>query len=456
MSRRKRNKGINRSAAANPASPGVAVKSSADEEQVKWRWRTMLSGLLLLSVLILFLSWIKFFDLLGVDRYLQDLLISYVGSTVSNDFDSRVKLILIDKEAQPNQPFGNPDTKHRPYHANLISFLQKDGAKVIVFDVEFRISSDNDQGFAQAIQEAERAGTKIVVGGFLEKPKFEPLIAATLKQAIGDHWGIVDGEIPESKSAARFVRLAAPGNNEPPPLLAEQPVIPSLALQAVRMLHYPNEGVSAWYNTLAGEVRLRNDSGKLLQSIPVNSGIGLLVDLPGKNEIPRESYQNVLAHPNDFAGSFKEKIVVIGYQGGDELPFLDADKQARYGSEYHATAMSSILAGSYLRQVPILYHYLAILLLVAIAAFLQIRFSNWMARTQTVPLPFLPAPLNKITIPTPILIVSLAYTLVVVIAFKLGNIVFDMSYHLAALILTYFLFMICHPLFTRKVIERKP
>jgi len=455
MSRKKRNKGTRPSAAANPASPGEAVESPADADPIKWRWKTMLSGLLLLSVLILFLSWIKFFDLLGVDRYLQDLLISYVGSTVSNDFDSRVKLLLIDKESQPNQPFGNPDPKHRPYHTDLIRFLQKAGAKVIVFDVEFRTSSDNDQGFAQAIQEAERAGTKIVVGGFLEKPKFEPLIAASLKQAIGDHWGIVDGQIPESKSEARFIRLAAPRNNEPPTLMAEQPVIPSLALQAVRLLHYPNEGVNAWYNVLAGEVRLRSDSGKLLQAIPVNSQIGLLVDLPGKNEIPRESYQNVLAHPNDFTGSFLDKIVVVGYQVGDELPFLDSDKQSRYGSEYHAAAISTILAGSYLRQLPILYHYFAILLLVVIAAFLQIRFSSWMARTQTVPLPFLPAPINKITIPTPILVISLAYILVVVIAFKVGHIVFDMSYHLAALILTYFLFLICRPLFTRKVIERK-
>src|ERR1700674_5807743 len=90
----------------------------ADVEPIEWRWKITLSSLLLLSVLILFLSWIKFFDLMHVDRYLQDLLISYVGSTVSKDFDGRVALILVDKEQQPNQPFGNPDAKHRPYHAN--------------------------------------------------------------------------------------------------------------------------------------------------------------------------------------------------------------------------------------------------------------------------------------------------------------------------------------------------
>lgn len=457
MARRKQKRRIDPVAKAHAAatSVGSTDKSSDVHEQIRWRWGITLSALLALSILILFLSWIKFFDSMGVDRHLQDLVISYVGSTVSNDFDSQVALILVDKEEKPNQPFGKPEATHRTYHAKLIRFLQRAGAKVIVFDVEFRTSSLNDQDFAQAIQEVEGAGTKIVVGTFLKKGEFDPDIASTLKQAIGDHWGIVDGEVPENKSEARFVRLAAPRNNEPPTLLAEQPVMPSLSLQAVRMLRYPNEQVSAWYNTLAGEVRLRSGgSGRLLESVPVNSEFGLLVDLPGKDEIPRESYQNVLAHENDFAGRFKNKIVVVAYADPHD-EFLDSEKQSRYGSEYHATAISTILSGSYLRPVPILYHYLAILLLVAIAAFLQIRFSNWMARTQTVPLPFLPAPLNKITIPTPILVVTLIYILVVFLAFKIGHIVFDMSYHVAALILTYFLFVICRSLFTRKINERK-
>lgn len=456
-SKKKRKKNQRAAAADAAATPGGRTDKPPDAPgQIKWRWGITLSALLVLSVLILFLSWIKFLDLMGIDRHLQDLLISYAGSTVTKNFDSRVALIMVDKAAQLNQPFGNPDPTHRRFHADLIRFLNKAGAKVIVFDVEFRTTSPDDQDFARAIQEVEAAGTKIVVGAFLEKHQFNPQIAPALKLVIGDHWGIVDGEIPQSKSEARFIRLAAPKNDDPATLVAEQPVIPSIALQAVRLLRYPNEEVNCWYDTLAGEVRLRSGgSERLLESVPVTNELGLPVDLPGKDEIPRESYQNVLAHANDFAGSFKDKIVVVAYQGGDELPFLDSEKQTRYGSEYHATAISTILAGSYLRPVPILYHYLAILFLVAIAAFLQIRFSNWMARTQTVPLPFLPAPINKITIPTPILVISLIYILLVVLAFKLGHIVFDMSYHLAALILTYFLFVICRPLFTRKANERK-
>jgi CHASE2 domain-containing sensor protein len=175
----------------------------------------------------------------------------------------------------------------------------------------------------------------------------------------------------------------------------------------------------------------------------------LLVELPGKDEIPHYSYQEILAHPADYAPNFKDKLVVIGYQKDDKLPSSSSEKEPRYGAEIHATAMSTLLTGNYIRPLPVPFHYLFILLLVAIAAFLQIKFSAWMERTQTIPLPFLPAPINKITIPTPIFVVSLIYLLFAVLAFKLSHVVFDMSYHLAALILTYFLFVVGRSKFVR-------
>ena len=323
---------------------------------------------------------------------------------------------------------------------------------MIVFDVLFRTSSaEVDPDFAQAIQEAEKAGTKIVVGAFLEPNVYEPQIARPIKAAVGDHWGIVDGGTLK-KSDARFIRLAAEKSSEPFNGFDEQPVFPSLALQAVRMLNYPTAQTTTWFSPLAGQVRLRSGGadGKLLDSIPVNRDMYLLVDLPGKDEITHYSYQEVLSHLNDYAGNFKDKIVVIGYQDHDTLPGADSEKDPRYGSEIHSTAMSTLLTGAYIRPLPVLYHYFFILALVATAAFLQIRFSKWMDRMQTVSLPFLPAPFNKITIPTPILVISLIYILFAVLAFKLAHIVFDMSYHLAALILTYFLFVIGSSYFIRK------
>ena len=432
-----------------------ARPKASDTEHIQWRWWIVLTSLLGLSVVILFLSWIKLFDILGLDRRLQDLLISHVNTSAAKEFDNHVKLILVDQAQQPNPPFGRADTSHRKYHADLIRMLTRAGARVVVFDVEFETSSPDDQNFAQAIQEAERAGTKIIVGGYLDPGKYEPQMGATLKAAIGDHWGIVDGGTIK-KSDAHFIRLAAEGSKGAVSRLDEHPVIPSLALQAVRMLHYPNEVTSVWSSPLAGEVRIRSGGagGKLLESIPVSSEMGLLVDLPGKDEIPKKSYQDVLAHPDDYSANFKDNVVVIGYQDGDVLPFSESGSP-RYGSEMHATAISTLSGGQYLRPVPVLYHYLALLLLIAITACLEIRFSKWMGQKLTIPLPIgLPPPFDKITIPTAIVVISVVYILLAVLAFKLGHIVFDMSYHLAALILTYYLFVITRSQFTR-VNERK-
>jgi len=429
---------------------------SADPKQIRWRWWIILSSLLGLSIVILFLSWLKLFDLLGLDRRMQDLLISNVKTTVAKQFNSNVKLILVDKGQQPNPPYGKAEAGHRKYHAELIRLLSRAGAKVIVFDVEFETSSPDDQNFAQAIQEAEKGGTKIIVGGFLDPGKSEPQMGAILRGAIGDHWGIVDGGTIK-KSEAHFIRLAAERNAESSNRFDEHPVIPSLALQALRMLRYPNEVTTVWSNPLAGEVRLRSGAdGRLLESIPVTSEMGLLVDLPGREEIPRKSYQDILANPDDYAGSFKDNVLVIGYQEGDVLPFSDSERNPRYGSEMHATAISTLSGGQYLRPAPFLYHYLAVLLLIAITACLEIRFSKWMGQKLTIPLPIggLPSPFDKITIPTAVVVISVVYLVLAVLVFKLGHIVFDMSYHLAALILTYYLFVIARSQFIR-VNERK-
>ena len=459
-----------------------AASESQPNENIKWRWPVVLSALVALTVLVLFLSWVKFFDLMNLDRDSQSLLVSYVGNTQSRPFDSRVALILVDKNkpatqpdaaaapnpapASANQPaaaatqpsgaagqiFGASNPSHRKFHTELIRSLAKAGAKVVVFDVLFMTSlAETDSEFAKAIQEAEKAGTKIVVGAFLQPSVYEPQIASSIKATVGDHWGIVDGGT-QKNFAALLVRLAAEKTSEPLNTVEERPVFPSLAMQAITFLKYPNAQTSLRYSPLTGQVRLRNDGagGALLEAVPVNRDMYLLVDLPGKDEIPHFSYQEVLAHANDYACNFKDKIVVIGYQEGDALPSSGSEKEPRYGAEIHAAAMSTLLTGTFIKPLPVLYHYVFIVALVALAAFLQIRFSKWMARTQTVPLPLLPAPFNKITIPTPILVVSLVYLLFAVLVFKLTNVVFDMSYHLTALVLTYFLFVICRPLFVRK------
>ena len=108
-----------------------------------------------------------------------------------------------------------------------------------------------------------------------------------------------------------------------------------------------------------------------------------------------------------------------------------------------ANAFSTLLKKTYVRPLPFAYHLAAIVFLIAIGACLQVRCSSWMTHKLTVPLPIaLPAPFDKLQIPTAIVVIIFIYVFGAILAFKWRHIVFDMSYHLAALILTYTLFVL--------------
>jgi CHASE2 domain-containing sensor protein len=311
-------------------------------------------------------------------------------------------------------------------------------AKVVVFDVEFINPSQKfDPDFAAAIQEAERAGTKVVLGGYLEGEDSQLQVTTSLQPAIGNHLGIVDGGTLEKPSDSRFIRLVGEKEN-PEAGPEERPIIPSISLLAVSLYNYPNEETTTWYHPLASEVRLRNRNGELLETIPVDNQQALLVELVDSNDMPHKTYEEVFDNFPTYATKFKGTIVIIGYQEGDSLKAGD-----RYGVEMHANAISALLGRTYIRQLPFLYHFATIVGLIALCACLQIRCGSWMSHKLTIPIPIvLPAPFDKIQIPTAIVVIFFIYGLTALLAFKWGHTLLSMSYHLAALILTYVLFVL--------------
>ena len=439
--RQKKGRAVEKLAEASPTTAGDASKV---ESALKWRWPVLVGSLIALSLLVLFISWMKLFDQLGLDRRLQDLLISQATTTMARKFDGHVWTILVDEQKQdPNTTAatGRANPSHRKAHAQLLRNLTAAGAKVVVFDVEFETDAPEvDNDFAAAIQEAERAGTKVVFAGSLAPPDNEPLFATALRPVIGDHWGIADGAMPEWKSHSRFVRLVAEKSDHPGVEAKDRAVIPSISLLAVALYRYPNEKVSAWYNPPKGEVRLRNESGALLESIPVDGYLDMFIDLANRDEMPLRTYEQVFDHFSTYAPKFNNTIVLIGYQHDDAVETAGGP---RFGVEMHANAISTLLKKTYVRPLPFAYHLAAIVFLIAIGACLQVRCSSWMTHKLTVPIPItLPAPFDKLQIPTAIVVIIFIYVFGAILAFKWRHIVFDMSYHLAALILTYTLFVL--------------
>ena len=448
MSTKKRSKRTRESAeAAAPVATAATVDSNAAKPApLKWRWPFLLGSLIVLTVLVVFLSWVKLFDQVGVDSRLRDLLISNARTTTANVFDDGVWTILVDTKKQDENseaPVGRAKPSHRKAHAQLLRKLAQAGVKVVVFDVEFETPSDEfDPDFAAAIQEAERGKTRVVLGGFHEGSATAPRVSHILKPAIGNHLGAVDGTILKRPSDARFIPMIWEKPNSEAGA-EERRVWPSLSLLAFALFHYPNEEVSTWYHPLADEVRLRNRNGDLLQAVPVNNQQSILIELAEHDEMVTKTYEQLFDHFSTYAGDLNDAIVVIGYKEDDVLGIKGADGSPRYGAEAHANAVSSLQKQTYIRQLPFLYHFAAIVFLIAMGACLQIRCGSWMSHKLTIPIPItLPSPFDKIQIPTAIVVIFFIYGLIAIVAFKWGRLIFDMSYHLAALIFTYVLFVL--------------
>ncbi len=452
MSSKKRPRGTKRPNVDKPVAQ--PANNSDPVPPVKWRWSVTVLSLIGLSLVVLFLSWIRFFDIVGLDRRMREILISYADSTITKKSHGSVRTILIAKGKENKDseaPFGKSTPSHRKAHAILTRKLSEVGkAKVIVFDMHFFADMPEvDNDFKKAIEDAEKAGTKIVFGAFLLDGDYSPTFSKTLEPAIGTSWGISDGE-QKGKSDLRYVRMASEKTDATYGGVQEESVNPSIALQAATKWRYRQQQVSYWFAPLAGEVRLRDATdGRLLEAIPVNDQMYLLVEVTDRAGNASESYEQVYDHFDSYKNHYENKIVVIGYQEGDDQ--LVRNGTTYYGAELHASAISMLLKENYIRPLPLFLHYLAIIALIAIAAYLQIKCSGLMCHKVTISLPIaLPAPFDKLNIPTAIVVIFIVYGLAAVIAYKVGHLVFDMSYHFAALLLTYSLFILGRSHFTLK------
>jgi CHASE2 domain-containing sensor protein len=77
-----------------------------------------------------------------------------------------VMIIYMDEDSakELGQPWGGGNWD-RTNHAQLLTRLASCHAKAVVFDVRFAVPTTNDGPFINAIQAAQRAGTKVILGG---------------------------------------------------------------------------------------------------------------------------------------------------------------------------------------------------------------------------------------------------------------------------------------------------
>jgi CHASE2 domain-containing sensor protein len=428
--------------AKKKAAPGqvTLAQSATSKKRVnprlrQWRWHILISALLLLSVIVLLFAWLRFFNVVGIDDYVQDQLISRLDTKLDKRFDVKdISLILVDENAQPTPPSGKADSSHRKYHAELIEALSQAGAKVVVFDMWFDRDSPDDENLAKAIAQAEERGTVVLMGlnPQVGEAQYIPRAFRTLRK---DRRRFTYAGEPIGATSIWPVKLAEhamDGSDWEP---RDQPVVPSLILEATQQFISRDRQANYFYNPLDREIRVRDNQGQVIESIPVTEGLDFLVQMVGNQEEGDVTFYHdvyaALGNP-DYLTKFSNKIVLIGYQAGDSFQTASGK---RYGVEAIANAISNIFLQIYIKPPSLVYHYLIILLMISLGALLPLRFSEWTSYTFPVKLPVV----GNLPIPIALLVVTVFYIFIAILAYKQGRTLFNMPYHIAALFLSYFL-----------------
>ncbi len=405
------------------------------------RWPIMVLMYLVLSALVLFASLIPLFNIVKIDDGLRDLMVYYVGNKVENKFDDRLEIILVSKSQQPEGPWGKIDPTHRPFYGEMLQALSAAGAKMVIFDMEFAKEAKDkqiDQKFAETI--AQLKNTEVFVAADLGKRDFQPTFAPLLEPVLKDRWGIWDGATAKGGSTVRWVRLGIqnPGQEE---VVGERTITPSLALHVVMEERYPGRNIKPFYNPSLQQVVLREGGpdGPAVNRFPANDSLDFLVDLIAEDEMGRHpSFYEVYSqrgNPN-YMRNFKDRAVIIGYEEDDQVSAGDSGAK-RFGADIQASAMSNLLQDAYIHPLSLPYHYLVIALMIVIGGILRLRFCNLMSYKLPLKIPGIID--WKPQVPTVLIVLSVLYFFIALIAYLSTRTLLGVSYHLTALFLAYLL-----------------
>jgi CHASE2 domain-containing sensor protein len=417
---------------------------------------------LVLAILLFFASETRILNAFRVDDYVGAALRLWTPAQ-EKTLDPNVAVILAGQQDDAELGIFSPAGRAR--HTDLLEGFTRAREKpsVVAIDIEFDRPGDQDDRFAQAINQARTNGIQVVGGQrvgddgvIISDSKFNP----TLKPAFGDSWGdvLVGGLMPLSLLVGQGLYVNEYEVASLPPdsdLSSDVAVVPSLAVKSV-MQHYfdPKSPPQAYYNERAGEVIIKGiDAGKPIEKhIPVTRTdlrLNMILEYASKSTLinNEKQYRDVykFATSNQeqdrayLEDSFKRKIVIVGFDTPEDTHATIGDG-TRSGVEYHANAISNILKGIYIREVSGAREFIIIVAMVALGVLLQTKLKRWLPGNRKLELPYI----GEIHIPIALFSALILYLIIAYLVYSQARVTFDMSYHVAALLFGYWSTSIFH------------
>ncbi|MCP4400038.1 MAG: CHASE2 domain-containing protein, partial [bacterium] len=356
--------------------------------------RQLLAPFFGLMLCLILAWWTSFFDFFLLDTRIQQLTISLGNELAAREVFPREAfrddIILVPIREEAKNIYGDFGPEWRKYHAKLVDTLSQAGAKVLVFAMAFSRQNDAyDPKFIQAIQDAVKHGTAVVIG-IRDLKDNEPAIAENFKSAVsGFGAACVDTKLGSAQSAPLAIAKNVDGEHYTSSL-------PSLALEA--FLKYKNQDnylldlkehqILTWksqqYRTLQA-LDFSELRKKISKGCPVIQDEDRYVDLfiqfsqlemlrDPSRRFPYEKVLNGDYKPERFRG----KIVFIGLE--DEFNVVQVargiGREDRYGFEIFADALNTMLNEVTFRDLNIWAQLLLMLLLSWLGATIRYWLSS--------------------------------------------------------------------------------
>ncbi len=319
----------------------------------KLRRSGQISVAIIACVLFLF-SWVGAFDLLGLDTLTEMYTMrlgEWLGATPLNE-----NIIIVSTGEKVEKSW------RAEQHADLLDKLSQAGAKAVAFDMTFEDETAYDHDFVQAIKKAKARGTQTVVGVQKLDDDNRAKIAAGIERAIPH--GLGNTCIGRKLGFSLFVPLVVDKKeeNRSTPYFALS-LLAYAAFTGVdidfnaardmdsRQIHFTAPGGDSFSMNFAEVIHTKGKSWCALVADGDTVGNMLYAPVPAaalRDPSHRSDYATMLAMPPaELVNFVAGRLVLVGGEHDDvfsERRGLLEEK--RYGVEYHAEAVNTLLNGS--------------------------------------------------------------------------------------------------------------
>ena len=397
------------------------------------RWRRI--SVIGVALLLFIASWVGLFNVLGLDENVERILV-HLGNHLSPPaWDDSIVVVAEDRESKDALRLTDRSAL-RAYHAKVLPKLATAGARVIALDYIYETPSRHDHNLAQAIREARRRGSTVIVGvrNFDENPN----LVRELKEVVSA-WGEVKNVLGSVGGYVRKMRLVELTDEKD--TLARffglQVVYHGLGARGLKI--NKQETLISLYNGFPKEIPIlqmtSRETGKGIPHPSTETRRGerraeIYVRFSPMETLKQHtfSYQrlwNRLEEPADspFWENFRDKLVLLGntLPGVDEHFIYPGEK--RSGVHIVADGINTILQEQYITPVSTRRHLSILMLMAGMGFFLRLRFP----------------PDKKIVSRGILLGLVLLYLAAVLFMYTHLLIIPDVAYHLMALLLTYWM-----------------